>query len=156
MVHYPPYTAEQRLFVYLKKENGEFYPLLKRQFQMKFNRPSPCQRSCFDIHHKIKFSFSAHNRPKSGRRRTARTEENITMVVGDVMTDGYSLNWHPKTSSFLIPQQIITSTYPKGTNSGTATRLTATSMDTSTRRMRFTGALLDRMKWWREQLFLKR
>ena len=85
MVHYPPYTAEQRLFVYLKKENGEFFPQLKRQFQIKFNRPSPCRTSCFDIHHKIKFSFSAHNRPKSGRRRTARTEENITMVVGDVM-----------------------------------------------------------------------
>ena len=85
MVHYPPFTAEQRLFVYLKKENGEFYPQIKRQFQMKFNRPPPCRKSCFDIHHKIKFTFSAHDRRRVGRRRTARTVENITMVVGDVM-----------------------------------------------------------------------
>ena len=111
-VHYPPYTALQRLFVYFKKENGEFYPQLKRRFQMKFNRQSPCRRSCFDIHHKIKFSFSVHNRPKSGRRRTARIKENITMVVGNMM-DTPKIGTK-KTSSFLRPQQIITSTYPKG------------------------------------------
>ena len=85
MVHYPPFTAEQRLFVYLKKENGEFYPQIKRQFQMKFNRPPPCLKSCFAIHHKIKFTFSAHDRRRVGRTRTTRTVENITMVVGDVM-----------------------------------------------------------------------
>jgi hypothetical protein len=81
------YTPEQRLFLYLKRENRVSYRQIDFEFQQKFNIPAPTNANIRSIHFKISTEFTAHNlhRGRSGRKRSERRDENYLRVMGDVL-----------------------------------------------------------------------
>ena len=82
------YTPEQRLFVYTQKAAGMTYADIQSQFQLKFpGVPAPHKRSCRKIILKIQTEHTAHNvnGGRSGRKKSARTDENVLLVMGSIL-----------------------------------------------------------------------
>ena len=81
------YTPEQRLFIYTEKVQGTTYNNLQTLFLQKFGIPAPHRRTCNKIKRKISTEYTCHNlnMGRSGRKRTARSDENILLTMGSAI-----------------------------------------------------------------------
>ena len=81
------FTAEQRFFLYEKREKNISYLQIDIEFRQRFNILPPTDRNIRKIHKKVNREFTAHDlrRGRSGSKRTQRIDENYMRLMGDVV-----------------------------------------------------------------------
>jgi len=81
------YTPEQRFFVYNLQQLDFTYRNLQPLFLQKFGIPAPAKRHCRRISKKVstEYTFQNLNTGRSGRKKSARSDDNILRTMGSVI-----------------------------------------------------------------------